>query len=134
MKIVRILILCILIGGAVRIARITTQAVFDLLSFQITMYKYLLSAQAQVADIGSEAKEFLGTASERLGLNDPAAGNSEEVQLRANENKLAGLHTKLRRFALIVGSIVGLLVFKISFDIVFGVKNWLNKFRTFIGE
>ena len=99
MKIVRILILLILIGGAVRVTWLTTHAVFDLLSFQITMYKYFLSAQAQVADIGSEAKDLLNTASERLGLNEAAGGNSEKVQPQANKHKLVTLTTNLRRFA-----------------------------------
>lgn len=121
-----------LIVGAARCGYRVAINVYDVLSFQLVIYKGILQAQVTVADTYGQVQEWFQQAINYLGLGEEVmeSGKSEVLL----DDRVTLYADKLRKFSNIVGILVSLLVFKIGFDIVFGLKKILQRIQSFILE
>lgn len=140
-KLFRILILIIITTTAARTSRQTQRTVFSVLAFQISGYELLLETKQSVQWITTTAKNtFDETTSflQDLIWTKKSAGKSEKLNDTTSEETmqetLDRFRSKLERTAWIVACIVGLIVRKVLFDIVFELKTVIVRLKNFINQ
>jgi hypothetical protein len=129
-KITRSILLLAIIGIAVRAGWWSYQSITDLLSFQITLYEWILQAQYKLAEGQQELQGVRDNAMEFLGKEQHATDLPTENTI---EEQLAVWKKKIHMLALSISSIIGIIVFKICFDIAFGIKSLIRNIKDFVG-
>lgn len=130
MKFVRILILLLILAVAVYSGWFVYGLVFELLDFQIGVYKVVLSAGEQ---IWAARDAVWGIVEQAIGMfGDAPDSRADNVLPSDISSKLAGFERKLKLVSGVIWAIVWLLVWKVLSDIVFGLKNSITKITEFV--
>jgi len=129
MKLVRIILFVVILLIAVLAGVYVTGVITDLLSFQITLYSYILEGQQAVwkvtgaaSDLRREAQEFL--------WNEWVSVPNEKADL--TDERLNAYASKIKRFASLIGTVSGVAVYLLLSKIVFGLREHLKRIQSFI--
>jgi hypothetical protein len=141
LKLFRTIILIGITLFSARTTRQTQRTVFSVLAFQISGYELLLETKQSVQWISSTAKYTLNETTsflQDLLWTKKAGGKSEklydETPGETMQKTLDRFRSKLVRTAWIVAFVVGIIVRKVLFDIVFGLKTVIVRLKNFINQ
>lgn len=140
LKLFRTIILIGITLFAARITRHTQRTVYSVLAFQISGYELVLETKQSVQWISNTAKKTLDETASLLQwlLQENAPGKSEKLnndtQQQPIQQTLDNFRSKLVRTSWIVACVVGIIVRKMLFDIVFGLKTVIMRLNKFIIE
>ncbi len=130
MKFVRIFVLLLILTVAVYSGWFVYGLVFELLDFQIGMYRVALSAGEQIWAAKDAVWWLVGQA---IGLFGDAPDVWAVDALPSDiSSKLEVFERKLKLVSGVIWAIVWLLVWKVLSDIVFGLKNSITKITEFV--
>lgn len=138
-KLIRILILIIITVPVWRLTRQTKQTVYSVLSFQVAGYEMMLTTQAKIGNvtekIGNSVKNAQWILEQLRGDKNPGkAEKIEDNQQESLQEKVAHFRSKLTRISRWVAFVVGVIVRKILFDLVFWLKTLILRLRRFVIE
>lgn len=137
-KLFRIFILLIITSTAARTARQTQRAVYSVLVFQVSGYELLLETKQSMQGITTTAKNTYDNAKwffEEL-FNETKPWKAERLNDTDTDiqTKIDTFRTKLVRISWTLAWVVGVIVRKILFDLVFGLKTLIVRIHRFIRE
>ena len=119
----RSFILILLTVFAGRVGRSVSTSLYDLLDFQVTAYRYLLQTQETFISTKKQVSGTIDTVKNWWDeLIQAEANGSEKIVPLSSESmqtKLDRFVGKLRLISGVSGSIVGVILWKILFDMVF---------------
>ncbi len=127
MKLIRFLLLLLILFTALFIWRWIYKTVFLLLDFQIWMYSFYLSSGEQIWAITDNIAWLV----DKVFWWTPDTNTNIEIT-QAMETRVAQFTKKLHILSAGVGAIVGYVVWKILFDIVFWFTTMLSNVKKFL--
>lgn len=131
LKLIRIIVFVLIVLVAVRIWRETTSIINNLLSFQVTLYSYVLSAQQAAGSVTDTIGSVRQQAQQMLWAKTEISPESVPVWPSMDE-RLIEYAQRIYRFALLIGVIVGTIAYKIISTAVFWLRTHLNNIVSFI--
>lgn len=131
MKLARIILLLFILWTAVYSGWFVYGIVFELLDFQIWAYRVMLQAGEQLWAVRDAVWWAIEQAIWLFGWEWWAEQLSDN-ETKSIEKKLAFFEWRLKLISGIIGLLAGLLVWKILSDIVFGLKNTIQRVTSFV--
>lgn len=134
-KSIRFFILLVMTVSVVRSTREVYTTVYQLLDFQIALYKYLLITQNHISDIKTTASSWIQSL-----LNFLWAGNEGKSELLNTstlpwiEEQVSSFANKLKLISGIISWIVWLVLWKLLFDMIVWVKLLIARIKLFIRQ
>lgn len=125
----------LIIALAIRVGWYVTGLVNDLLSFQITLYGYMLEGQQAIGAVSdtatglrNQAQTFFG------GGQEPSVAWETSARLTEQEltNRLNNFAQKIALFSLLLGTILGLSTYLLLTKIIFGIREHIRTINQFI--
>ena len=135
-KLFRIFIILAITTTAARTARQTQRIVYSVLSFQVNGYELLLETRQGMQGLTNTVKSKVNDAKSLLNtlFDESRPGKAEFI----NDNnktlaeKIAEFRTKIVRISRVIACVLGIFVWKILFDVVFGLKTLRLRLKSFV--
>lgn len=131
-KVIRLILLIGITLFALWVSRTTYHVTYDLLDFQVTLYKHLITTQQQIGNVKNTVSESFNALLTTFwwGNEGKAALLWSDVFLVAD--RVSAFSSKLKIITLVISSLVGVCVRKMLFDTLFGIKTLLQQLNSFI--
>lgn len=135
-KLIRILILIIITVLAWWLTRQTQRTVYSVLSFQVAGYELLLETRQGMQGVTNTVKSTVNDAKSLLNTlfdeSKPWKAESINDTNKTLTEKVAYFRTKIVRISRGIAFFIGLLVWKMLFDAVFGLKILRLRMKSFV--
>lgn len=132
---VRRVLYILIIVLAVRVWWYMTGLVNDLLSFQITLYGYMLEGQQAIGTVSDTATGLRNQAQTFFGRGqEPSVAWDVSLRLTEQEltDRLSVFAQKIALFSLLLGTILGLTTYLLLTKIIFGIREHIRTINQFI--
>jgi hypothetical protein len=131
---IRVSIIVLLTIGVVRSSVWIYHTIYDLLDFQITLYRYLLSTQESISNIKTTASWSWNSFMQSIWVwSEGKAELLTQNSISVNQ-QLATFTNKIELISALISGVIGLLLWKLLFDSIFGIKSLISRIVSFIHE
>lgn len=131
---IRVSIIVLLTIGVIRCSIWIYHSVYDLLDFQITLYRYLLSTQESISNIKTTASWSWNSFMQTIWIGSAGKAELLPENIFSFDQQLATFTNKIELISALISWAVGLLLWKILFDTIFGIKSLISRIVWFIRE
>lgn len=135
-KFLRLFILLIITVFTGRATRQTQRALYSVLSFQVAGYELLLETRQGMQGVTDTVKNKVNDAKSLLNTlfdeSKPWKAESINDNNKTLTEKVADFRTKIVRISRIIACVIGVVVWKMLFDAVFGLKTLRLRLKSFV--
>lgn len=131
-KILRMTIVLLLVLGSIYIGVLVYQWVYHFLDFQIVFYKWFLQAGEQAHGVKEYAWDLVNSARDFLWIEWWKELVQQNDTVMDIEEKIQGFQSQLQFISTVIWWWVGIMVYKIWFDLVFWIKKTIHDIKSFI--
>ena len=110
------------------------QTVYDLLDFQITLYQYLLSTQESISNIKTTASWTWNSFMQHIWLGSEWKAEFLGRSTSSIDQQVTMFTNKIQLISATISGVVGIFLWKLLFDLLFGIKSLLRRVVLFIRE
>lgn len=133
-KTIRLLIIVCITWFVVWCSRWVYITLYDLLDFQITLYTYLLATQDTLTEVKSTVSWTWNSFLHQIWAWNQGKAELLPSSQRSLDEQVAAFANKLQLISGIISAIVGMFLWKILFDMVFGIKSLMMRLTAFVNE